>query len=44
MTQRIFILFMGLPRVMLAGLLVLAIGGGLALLYHARQGYLSHVE
>jgi hypothetical protein len=35
MTQRIFVLFMGLPRVMRLGLLILVIGGTLDLLYHA---------
>ena len=35
MTQRIFVLFMGLPRVMRLGLVVLAIGGGVDLFYHA---------
>jgi hypothetical protein len=35
MVQRIFVLFMGLPRVMRLGMLVLAIGGGLDLFYHA---------
>jgi hypothetical protein len=35
MTQRIVALFMGLPRVMRLGLLILVIGGTLDLLYHA---------
>jgi hypothetical protein len=35
MRQRIFVLFVGLPRVMLVGLLILVIGGTLDLLYHA---------
>ena len=35
MTQRIFVLFIGLPRVMRLGLLILVIGGTLDLLYHA---------
>ena len=35
MTQRIFVLFLGLPRVMRLGLLILVIGGALDVLYHA---------
>jgi len=35
MRQRIFVQFMGLPRVMQLGLLILIIGGTLDLLYHA---------
>ena len=35
MTQRILVLFIGLPRVMRLGLLILVIGGTLDLVYHA---------
>jgi hypothetical protein len=35
MTQRIFGVFIGLPRLMRLGLLILVIGGTLDLLYHA---------